>query len=58
MPGKNRPSKQRATLKWLEKKKQMDRTSKNHAAQVHAQILSAKEEEEYQRRKQTPKEAT
>jgi hypothetical protein len=57
MPGKNRLSKRRATLKWLEKKKQMDRISKNHAAQVHAEIWLAKEQEEYQRRKEKPKEA-
>ncbi len=53
MPGKNRPSKQRATLKWLQKKEQIDRTIKNHAAQVHAEIRLLEEQEEYQRRKQS-----
>jgi hypothetical protein len=56
MPGKNRPSKQRATLKWLQKKEQIDRTIKNHAAQVHAEIRLVEEQEEYQRRKPNPEE--
>ena len=57
MPGRNRPSKRRATLKWLEKQKQVNRTSKNHAAQVHAEIWLEKEKQEYLTRKQKPTEA-
>ena len=57
MPSKNRPSKRRATLKWFEKQKQTNRTNKNHAAQVHAEIWLEKEKEEYRIRKQKPKEA-
>ena len=56
MPGKKRPSKQRATLKWLEKQKQLNRSSKNHAAQVHAEIWLEKEKQEYSIRKQKPEE--
>ena len=54
MPGKKRPSKQRATLKWLEKQ---NRINKNHAAQIHAEIWLEKEKQEYLIRKQKPKEA-
>ncbi len=57
MPGKNRPSKKRATLEWIEKQKQLNRISKNHAAQVHAEIWMEKEKQEYSIRKQKPKEA-
>ena len=57
MPGKKRPSKQRATLKWLEKQKKLNRINKNHAAQIHAEIWLEKEKQEHLIRKQKRKEA-